>query len=99
MSKIRASLAYGLQREHFYHGNCVGWTREGDDEHENSGLAVLMSTGEEGYKEMEIGKKFAGKTFIDALGNREGELVIDENGWAEFHCNAGSVSVWVLKGE
>jgi hypothetical protein len=20
-----------------------------------------------------------------------------ENGWAEFHCNAGSVSVWVLK--
>lgn len=97
MSKIRASHAYGLQREHFDHGNCVGWTREGDDEHENSGLAVLMSTGDEGYKAMEMGKKFAGKTFIDALGHREGELTIDENGWAEFHCNAGSVSVWVLK--
>ncbi|TDG37040.1 alpha-amylase [Pedobacter changchengzhani] len=96
MSKLRASHAYGLQREHFDHGNCVGWTREGDDEHENSGLAVLLSTGDEGFKSMEIGEKFAGKTFIDALGNRQGEVVIDENGWAEFHCNAGSVSVWVL---
>ena len=25
------------------------------------------------------------------------KLKLDENGWAEFHCNAGSVSVWVLK--
>jgi len=45
----------------------------------------------------EIGKHFAGKTFVDALGYRQQEVVIDENGWAEFHCNAGSVSVWVLK--
>ncbi|MGQ7857228.1 alpha-amylase domain-containing protein [Pedobacter sp. WC2501] len=45
----------------------------------------------------EIGKHFAGKTFVDALGYRQQEVVIDENGWAEFYCNAGSVSVWVLK--
>ncbi|KQS37516.1 alpha-amylase [Pedobacter sp. Leaf194] len=97
MCKIRSTLAYGLQREHFDHGNCVGWTREGDDEHENSGLAVLMSTGEAGFKSMEMGKKFEGKTFIDALGHCSQEVIVDENGWAEFHCNAGSVSVWVLK--
>lgn len=97
MSKIRSALAYGQQRDYFDFPSCIGWTRDGDDEHENSGLAVLLSTGEESYKKMEIGQKFAGKTFIDALGHREGELVIDENGWAEFHCNAGSVSVWVLK--
>ena len=97
MSKIRTALAYGEQRDYFDHGICVGWTRAGDEEHENSGLAVLLSTGEEGFKEMEIGKHFVGKTFVDALGYRQQEVVIDENGWAEFHCNAGSVSVWVLK--
>jgi alpha-amylase len=46
---------------------------------------------------MEIGTRFAGKTFVDALGHRSQEVVIDEKGCAEFHCNAGSVSVWVLK--
>ncbi|RNL54512.1 alpha-amylase [Pedobacter jejuensis] len=97
MSKIRAGLAYGFQRDYFDHSNCVGWTREGDDEHENSGLAVLLSNGDEGFKDMEVGQKFAGKTFIDALGHREQEVTINENGWATFHCNAGSVSVWILK--
>jgi len=97
MSKIRTSLAYGQQRDYFDHGNCVGWTRAGNDEHQNSGLAVILSTGEEGYKKMEIGTKFSGKIFIDALGHRSQEVLIDTNGWAEFHCNAGSISVWVLK--
>lgn len=97
MTKIRAGLAYGKQRDYFNHENCVGWIREGDDGHENSGVAVLLSNGGEGFKEMEIGKKFAGKTFTDALGYRKQDVLIDENGWAEFHCNAGSVSVWVLK--
>jgi len=97
MSKVRANLAYGEQRDYFDHGNCIGWTRAGDEEHENSGIAVLLSNGEEGFKKMEIGQNFAGKIFIDALGHREQPVVIDENGWAEFHCNAGSVSVWILK--
>ncbi|MFC4210094.1 alpha-amylase [Pedobacter lithocola] len=99
MSKIRASLAYGFQRDYFDHSNCVGWTRDGDDEHENSGLAVLLSNGDEGFKDMEIGEKFAGKTFIDALGHCKQEVTINDNGWATFHCNAGSVSVWILKSE
>lgn len=97
MSKIRASHAYGEQYDYFDHGNCIGWTRLGDDDHENSGLAVVLSNGEEGFKTMEVGQKFAGKTFIDALAHREQEVLIDENGWAEFHCNAGSVSVWIVK--
>lgn len=97
MSKIRASHAYGEQYDYFDHGNCIGWTRLGDDDHENSGLAVVLSNSEEGFKTMEVGQKFAGKTFVDALGHRDQEVVIDENGWAEFHCNAGSVSVWIVK--
>jgi len=97
MTKIRKDLAYGQQHDYFDHGNCVGWTREGEDEHLNSGLAVVLSNGEEGYKEMEIGLKHAGKIFVDALGNRSEEIKINENGTAEFCCNAGSVSIWVLK--
>lgn len=94
---LRRDKSYGFQREYFDHPNCVGWTRQGEDDIKNSGLAVLLSNGEEGFKKMEIGKKFAGKTFVDGLQKRQEEIVIDENGWGEFLCAAGSVSVWILK--
>lgn len=97
MLKVRELLAYGLQREYLDHPNCIGWTREGDEEHENSGLAVLLSNGEEGFKTMEVGAKFSGKTFVDVLGYRTEEVVVNEEGFGEFLCPAGSVSVWILK--
>ncbi|RZL61857.1 MAG: alpha-amylase [Pedobacter sp.] len=95
--KVREHLAYGEQKDYLDHPNCIGWTRTGTEEFENSGIAVLMSNGDEGFKAMEIGKHFAGKTFVDVLGKREEEILIDENGFGEFLCEAGSVSVWVLK--
>jgi alpha-amylase len=95
--KIRRDLAYGEQRDYLDHNNCIGWTRAGDVDHPDSGIAVVMSNGDEGFKAMEMGKDFAGKTFVDALEKRNEEIVIDENGWGEFLCNGGSVSVWVVK--
>ena len=95
--KVREHLAYGEQKDYLDHPNCIGWTRTGTEEFENSGIAVLMSNGDEGFKAMEIGKHFAGKTFVDVLGKREEEILIDENGFGEFLCEAGNVSVWVLK--
>lgn len=97
MSRLRAQLAYGEQRDYFNHKNCIGWTRAGDDEHEHSGLAVVASNGDDGFKTMEIGKRHGGKIFVDALKHRQDEVVIDQNGNGGFPCNAGSVSVWVLK--
>lgn len=97
MTKIRRDLAHGFQREYLDHPNCIGWTREGVAEHENSGLAVVLSNGEQGEKNMEIGKGHAGKIFIDALGYRKEEVTVNEQGWADFFCEAGSVSVWILK--
>jgi len=94
---VRKHLAYGEQRDYFDHPNCVGWTRSGDGEHENSGCAVLISNGDNGNKRMEVGKHFAGKAFIDALNKVNEEIFIDNEGWAEFKVNAGSVSVWVPK--
>jgi len=94
---IRRDLAYGEQIDYLDHPNCIGWTRRGDQEHPNAGLAVLLSNGDEGFKEMEVGEAFAGKTFVDALGNRPEEVILNENGKGVFFCKGGSVSVWIVK--
>ncbi len=94
MLKARKDFAYGIQRDYFDHANCIGWTREGDDTH--SGCAVVLSNGDAGTKKMEIGKRYAGKTFTDINGKRTEKIKIDKNGWAEFLCAAGSVSVWTM---
>lgn len=52
---LRKQKAYGMQRDYLDHPNCIGWTRAGDIEHMDSGLAVILSNGEAGFKHMEIG--------------------------------------------
>lgn len=93
MMKVRKDHAYGMQRDYFDHANCIGWTREGDDEH--AGCAVVLSNGDAGTKRMEMGGRYAGKTFIDALGKRPEKIKIGKDGWAEFLCPPGGVSVWL----
>lgn len=93
--KVRNMHSYGAQKDYFDHPNCIGWIREGDENH--SGCAVLISNGEEGNKNMEMGKQYSGKTFVDILGKNKTEIIINEEGWAEFYAPAGSLSVWVVK--
>lgn len=93
--KARKEMAYGVQEDYFDHANCIGWTRTGDDTHE--GCAVLLSNGDAGNKVMKMGERYAGKTFVDLLQKVPGELLLDEEGGAEFYTAAGSVSVWVNK--
>lgn len=93
----RKNLAYGNQTDYIDDFNVIGFTREGDEEHKNSGLAVLISDNVGGSKTMCVGVDFAGKTFYDSLGNRTEEIIIAENGCAEFFVNGGSCSVYVLK--
>jgi len=97
LTDIRKRLSYGIQRDYLDHPNCIGWTRSGDEEHEDSAVAVVMSNGDEGWKTMELGTAHAGKSFIDALGHRKDAVQINEEGWGEFHCDGESVSVWILK--
>lgn len=97
LCRIRKDLAYGRQHDYFDHPNCIGWTMEGADEQENSGLAVVMSNGEAGVKLMQAGLRNAGKTYVDALENCKGEVTVDAQGMAEFICNPKSISVWILK--
>ena len=93
MIGARRDFAYGTQRDYFDHGNCIGWTREGDEEH--NGCAVILSNGDAAHKKMEIGKRYAGKTFVDLLKKHPQKVKIDENGWGEFYVQAGTVSVWI----
>ena len=93
MLRARKENAYGTQKDYFDHGNCIGWVRQGNEDH--SGCAVLLSNGEEGMKVMEMGVRYSGKKMKDVLGKDDRLVTIDKEGKGEFYCKAGSVSVWI----
>ena len=88
----RKTYGYGEQYDYFDHENTVGWTRLGDDEHPG-GMAVVLSNGGDGTKWMEIGQPNC--TYIDITEHITEPIITNDDGWAEFRCNGGSVSVWV----
>ncbi len=91
--KIRKLLLSGEQIDYLDYPFVVGWTRLGDDDKFNA-VATVISTGDEGYKDMYVGKKYTSKKFVDLLGNRTDEIEINSDGFGHFMANAGSVSVW-----
>lgn len=96
LAYLRQHHVYGNQVDYFDHVNCIGWVHQGTDEHPEP-LAVVMSTGEEGWKDMEIGQWHSGRVFVDYLGHSDDEVTIDDNGWGTFKAPAGSVSAWIPK--
>ncbi len=88
----RKDYAYGPLTPYFDHSNVVGWTREGS---EKGGMAVVLSNGLDGWKDMKIGQP--GQVFVDLLGKRTHQVIIDENGWGRFTVSPESVSVWIPK--
>jgi alpha-amylase len=90
--KVRQEIAYGPQYDYFDHPNTIGWTRLGDDQHPKA-MAVLLSNGRDGNKWMEVGAKNA--TFRDVTEHFKTPVKSNKDGWAQFFCQGGSVSVWV----
>ena len=45
---------------------------------------------------MYIEKDYAGEKMLDAIGNCNEEVIIDEEGYGVFKVKAKSVSVWVM---
>ena len=90
------NLVNYLRRNTFDNEDIIGFTRLGDDEHFKSGVAVIFSDKYDGSKRMYVGKRFAGKWFIDCLGYIGDEVVIDEDGFGDFKVIGGSVSVYVM---
>jgi alpha-amylase len=94
MVQIRKTRAYGVQHDYFDDPDIIGWTREGDEEIKDSGLACVVSDGPGGSKKMFAGTRNAGKTFTGVYGG--GTVVIDENGTGVFSCPGGSVEIYII---
>ena len=97
--RVRKYFAYGEQEDYFYDCNKIGFVRKGDYEHPDSGLAVVMTDKFGGTIRMNVGKKFAHTVFYDCLGFIDKKVYIDEEGFGEFACLDGSVSVWIKDGQ
>ena len=95
LMRIRKSLAYGAEHDYYDHHDVVGFTREGLGK--DDGLALLVSDGPGGAKEMFVGDAHGGQIYIDALGNCPEEVVIDPSGKGVFRVEGGSISVWIPK--
>jgi alpha-amylase len=94
MLRARRECAYGRQNDYFDDPDYVGWTREGDDEHFNSGLAVVLTDRHAGAKTMYVGARHANAVFYDCTGGFAEPVAIDGDGRATFPVHGGSVSVW-----
>ncbi|WHY94790.1 alpha-amylase [Neobacillus cucumis] len=95
----RYHKAYGEQDDYFDNANLIGWVRRGVKEVERSGCAVVISNSDGGEKRMFVGKERAGEVWVDVTGTRDEALTIEEDGFASFPVNGGSVSVWAQQDE
>ena len=93
--EARHARSWGEQFDYFDDPTCVGWTRQGDDEHPR-GLAVLLSSADEASKRMQTAAP--NTRFVDITEHITEPVTTDDDGWGEFRCAAGSVSVWVPEG-
>ncbi|WP_265459217.1 alpha-amylase [Enterococcus sp. HY326] len=93
--KIREQLAHGSQVDYFNGPDVVGWVRTGDYEHENSGLAVVLTNHTGGELEMTVSATHGEKVFVDLLKNNQAKIQLDDNGKGTFPVNDGSISVYV----
>jgi alpha-amylase len=91
---VRKNFAYGSQYDYFDHPDVIGWTRLGSEDHPQA-MATIMSDGPGGSKWMEVGKP--NTTFYDITQHIPESIQTNENGWGEFSCKGGSVSVWVQR--
>lgn len=94
---VRKYLAYGEQKDYIDNPDIIGWTRFGDYYHQDSGLAVLLTDGPGGCKQMNVGKNLANTILYDCTGNIKEPVYIDNDGNGIFYVNGGSVSVWIKK--
>lgn len=97
LCRARQLYAYGAQHSYFDHCDAVGFTRSGDDEHKNSGVAVLFTDRDAAEKYMQVNDKYAGRLMKNLLDETMEPVTLDDKGGAVFRVAGGSVSVWVLQ--
>lgn len=93
--KVRKNYAYGIQHDYIDNSSVIGWTREGDVKHENSGLAAVITVSTGGTKRMYVGEQHKGEVWKDITNQFRDTVVIEENGWGAFKVLDGSYAIWV----
>ncbi len=94
LMEIRQRFAYGVQHDHLDAPDVIGWTREGDTEHEGSGVAVVITDRDGGEKHMFVGAAHAGETWSCVIGEQD-DVVVDAESWATFRTLDGRISVYL----
>ncbi len=88
----RRRYNHGPQVDYFNHPNTIGWTRLGDDRHDP--MAVVLGNGAAGYEWMAVERPHT--RFRDLTGHIADPVETNGEGWGQFPCLGGSVSVWVV---
>jgi alpha-amylase len=88
----RNAYGFGDQHDYFDHPNTIGWARLGTTEHPGA-MAVIMSNGSDGSKWMNMFRP--NKTFYDITEHIQEKVTTNADGWGNFHCAGGKVSVWL----
>ena len=93
--RARKEYAYGEEVDYFDHPNTIGFVRLGDLGHADSGLAVVISNGEDGEKTMSVGENRKGEVWHEITGSVKDTVAIDEEGKGRFLVKGGKLAVWV----
>ena len=93
--RARKEYAYGEEVDYFDHPNTIGFVRLGDSGHADSGLAVVISNGEDGEKTMSVGENRKGEVWHEITGSVKDTVTIDEEGKGCFLVKGGKLAVWV----
>lgn len=80
--RARRDYAYGTQLDYFDHPNTIGWSRLGDDKHPKS-MAVVVCTGDDGYKWMYAGKR--NTKYFDLLEHKKESITTNKDGYGRFY--------------
>lgn len=97
----RKLYAFGPQIDYFERSDCIGWVRQGEQEHPD-GCAVVLSWSHdmlETYQSpclaMNVGQQHAGEVWTDVLGFEWSAVTIDEDGVGQFPCQRNSMACFV----
>lgn len=93
--EVRKKYAYGTQHDYLDDKAVIGWTREGDEYHTDSGLSALITVALGGKKKMFVGLSHIGEVWTDVTGQNTEKVIIDEKGFGEFCVKDGSYSIWL----
>jgi alpha-amylase len=95
MLMIRKNLFEGEQHDYFDHPNVISWFVSGTEENRNAGFVVVLSNGDDGFKEMNLGGLNANRKFVDVTESFADAVVTNNDGVGTFPVKSRNISLWV----